>query len=325
MKVKKQHLYLVIIVLFIFSLAPHIKSVDYWTIDIFSHFPVQYALIAVLLLILCLWKRYVVPACLAAVLFLFNISAIVDYGSIASASLDQKNTFTVTSANINKSNNDLSNVVARLWAADPDILLLLEVTGENITSLQPLVQGYPHRIVNLNIGSSGTGTVLVSKFPILDPHVIKYSEFGNMLVATTMKIHNKTISFYGVHFPKPMNVNEFPERTNQIVSLAGDIRKQKRPVIIAGDFNTTPYSPIFKKLLHDSRLKDTRDGFGWLPSWPAYLPPMWIPIDHILVSQDIAVLTRETGPYIGSDHYPVIAELSLSNLENTEARIQKLE
>ncbi len=311
MKVKKPHLYLVIIVLFIFSLAPYVRSVDYWTIEIFSHFPVQYALIAVLLLFLCLWKRYVFPAYLTAVLFLFNISAIVDYGSIAGASLDQTNTFTVTSANINKSNNDLSNVVARLWAADPDILLLLEVTGENISSLQPLIQRYPHRIVNLNIGSSGTGMVLISEFKILDQTVIKYSEFGNMLVSTTMKIQDKTISFYGVHFPKPVNFSEFPERTNQIVSLARHIREQTGPVIIAGDFNATPFSPIFKKLLNDSELKDTREGFGWLPSWPAYFPPLWIPIDHILVSRDIVVHMRETGPYIGSDHYPVFAELSL--------------
>ena len=83
-------------------------------------------------------------------------------------------------------------------------------------------------------------------------------------------------------------------------------------VIIAGDFNASPYSPVFKKLLTTSGLRDTRTGFGWLPSWPALFPLAFIPIDHILVSPDIQVQNRATGPYIGSDHYPVIAELSIN-------------
>jgi len=313
LKLKRKYLYLILIILLLCSLAPYAESVDYWVIDIFSHFPVQYAFIAAMLSSVCLWKRHSVPAFLAAILFVFNISLIVDNDNLARASLQKVKTFTVTSANINKSNSALFKVVNRLRAAHSDILLLLEVTEKNVASLRPLIQNYPYRIINLNIGTSGTGMALMSKLPILDHTVTKYSEFGNMLVETTMKVDNKKISFYGVHFPKPTNVSEFSERTNQIVSLARHIKEQTNSVIIAGDFNTTPFSPIFKKLLNESGLKDTRDGFGWLPSWPAYFPPLWISIDHILVSPDIAVHKRETGSYISSDHYPVHAELSIAN------------
>jgi endonuclease/exonuclease/phosphatase (EEP) superfamily protein YafD len=84
------------------------------------------------------------------------------------------------------------------------------------------------------------------------------------------------------------------------------------PVIVAGDFNATPFSPIFRKVIKISGLKDSREGFGWQPSWPTYVPLLWLPIDHILVSSEIQVHNRATGSFIGSDHYPVFADLSIN-------------
>jgi endonuclease/exonuclease/phosphatase (EEP) superfamily protein YafD len=152
----------------------------------------------------------------------------------------------------------------------------------------------------------------MSRFPILNHSVKKYSEFGNMLVSVTLEIKDKIVLLYATHFPKPTYRQEFHTRSMQFMSLAEEIKGQLTPVIVAGDFNATPYSPIFKKFLKVSGLKDTRTGFGWLPSWPTFFPLLWLPIDHILVSPDIQVYRRDTGPHIGSDHYPVFAELSIS-------------
>ncbi|MEW6714582.1 MAG: endonuclease/exonuclease/phosphatase family protein, partial [Nitrospirota bacterium] len=82
--------------------------------------------------------------------------------------------------------------------------------------------------------------------------------------------------------------------------------------IVAGDLNSTPLTPMFRKLLKISGIRDSRTGFGWQPSWPTYFPVFWIPIDHILVSPEVHVHERATGSRIGSDHYPIFAELSIS-------------
>ena len=37
----------------------------------------------------------------------------------------------------------------------------------------------------------------------------------------------------------------------------------------------------------------------------------YVPIDHCLVSEDIAVISRKTGPRIGSDHLPLYIEVSI--------------
>lgn len=298
-------------ILLLASTARFFDNTDSWAIDILSHFPFQYAVLAFLILGYCLWKKFIPLALFAGGLLLFNAAGLINVNESVHASVRQDNAFKICSANINKANRDFPKIINELSRVDADILLLLEITDNNIKPLRALTQKYPYQIENLNIGCSGTGTVLVSKFPILESKVTQYSEFGNMLVAATLEIDGKQAMFYGVHFPKPTDITEFPARSRQIMSLAHQVREQSLPVIIAGDFNSTPYAPIFRELVKVSGTKDSRERFGWLPSWPTFFPLFWIPIDHILVSPDIQVRKRTTGAYTGSDHYPVIAELSL--------------
>jgi endonuclease/exonuclease/phosphatase (EEP) superfamily protein YafD len=296
---------------------------DYWLFDILSQFSVQYAFAALFFLILFLRKRNVLWMSVAGLLFIINISVLADVVKPVQAAPHSKNTFTVYSANINKSNTSYSTLNRVFMNVDADILLLLEVTQQHMDPLQPLFQTYPYKVIKLNEGSCGTGTVLMSRFPIADYKVTQYSKFGNMLVAATLEIDDKEVAFYAVHFPRPEFHQTKLPRSTQFVTLARQIQKQSVPVIVAGDFNAAPYSPMFQKMMDISGLKDSRSGYGWQPSWPTYFPPLWIPIDHVLVSPDIQVHKRSTGAYIGSDHYPVFAELSISDSFYTKNGIRK--
>ncbi len=62
-------------------------------------------------------------------------------------------------------------------------------------------------------------------------------------------------------------------------------------------------------------LLDSRRGFGVQRSWPtsmkvSILGTMRIPIDHALVSRDVKVLDRRVGPFIGSDHFPIMVDIA---------------
>lgn len=305
-------LYLCLVILSIFSLLRLIDNADYWIVDILSQFPVQYAIASVFFLAIGLYKRKMLVALFAGILFIVNINVLIHTGASVQAAVMEHNLFTVYSANIHKSNKDFLKIIKGVAESNADILLLLEVTEENFKPVKTLINNYPYHIINLNITSSGTGTVLISRFPILAHEITKYSEVGNMLVYAVLEINNRKVAFYGVHLPRPMFAAANKTRIEQFRSLAEHVAKQSIPVIVAGDFNATPYSPIFKEVLKISGLNDSRVGFGWQPSWPTTFPLLWIPIDHILTSPEVQVHNRITGSYTGSDHYPVVAELSIN-------------
>ena len=145
---------LCLLIICMLSAVRYLDMADYWLADMFSHFPVQYAFFALSVLAVCIWKKNIPFAIFAGLLFAFNISVLGGAGATVQASGLAHKTFTVYSANINKSNRDFPRLVAGLRETDADILLILEATEENIRPLHPLIREYPYSIVNLNIGSS---------------------------------------------------------------------------------------------------------------------------------------------------------------------------
>ncbi|MBI5675670.1 MAG: endonuclease/exonuclease/phosphatase family protein [Nitrospirae bacterium] len=300
-----------LLVLCVLSSARLFDDVDYWFMDIASNFQVQYAFFALILFLICIWKKIFPLAVLTGLLFVLNADVLVDSGGSVQAAVQAKTTFNVYSANIYKSNSDLSKLNYILQESDPEIVLLLEVNPQHIEQLRKAIQRYPYSIVNTSFAANGIGIVFLSKFPILNHQLTKLSEHGNAIIEAAIEINNKPVMFYGVHAQRP-DVENFDERKEQFIMLARQISKQTLPVIAAGDLNSTPSTPNFRKLLKISGLRDSRTGFGWEPSWPTYFPFFWIPIDHILVSPEVHVHNRVTGSPIGSDHYPVFAELSIN-------------
>lgn len=311
LKIYKNLILVCILVLCVLSSARFFNNVDHWLMDIASNFAVQYALIALILFFTCLWKKIFPMALLAGLLFIFNADVLIDTGRSAQAAIQADTTFKIYSANIYQSNNDLSGLSDVLQETAPEIVVLLEVRPEHVEQIRPAIQRYPYRIVNTSFAAYGTGIVFLSKFPILNHHLTKLSEHGNGIIEAALEINKKPIMFYGIHAQRP-GLDNFNERKSQFLMIARKINEQTLPVIAAGDLNSTPLTPMFQKLLKISGLRDSRAGFGWQPSWPTNFPLFWIPIDHILVSPEVHVHKRFTGSSIGSDHYPVLAELSIN-------------
>ena len=74
----------------------------------------------------------------------------------------------------------------------------------------------------------------------------------------------------------------------------------------------TPWAPEFSSLLARGNLRDTGPYRGLLATWFSRLPFVGLLIDHVLVSPDIGILANRVGADLGSDHLPVIADLTVA-------------
>ena len=83
--------------------------------------------------------------------------------------------------------------------------------------------------------------------------------------------------------------------------------KIPQPVILGGDFNAAPWSHSVSKLAKVTKTS-LLPGLRFAHSIRVIrgLPKVALPIDHILLPEG-AKGSAKVGPFIGSDHYPVIA------------------
>jgi endonuclease/exonuclease/phosphatase (EEP) superfamily protein YafD len=86
-------------------------------------------------------------------------------------------------------------------------------------------------------------------------------------------------------------------------------RTSDLPVVLLGDLNLTPDSPVFGRLVEQAGLVDVMQGRGWQPTWLAGFWPSALRIDHILVTRGLCPDQAAVGPSIGSDHRPLVARL----------------
>ncbi|HEY5927597.1 MAG TPA: endonuclease/exonuclease/phosphatase family protein [Kofleriaceae bacterium] len=98
----------------------------------------------------------------------------------------------------------------------------------------------------------------------------------------------------------------FKERPGQVAAIAAEMANEA--LVIAGDFNMTPWSPAYRALRHGSFLHSAT---RFARTWPA--PAPLFPLDHILYRGQVEIVNAQAwvgGPArTASDHLPVVVEL----------------
>jgi len=114
-----------------------------------------------------------------------------------------------------------------------------------------------------------------------------------------------------MHPVPPVDADATRSQERQLAAVAERVRGLEEPLVLMGDFNTTPWSRLFARLVARTGLCDSRAGFGVQATFPSDMAVIRIPIDHVLASCAIGVRARRIGPQVGSDHLPVIVDLTI--------------
>ncbi len=100
-------------------------------------------------------------------------------------------------------------------------------------------------------------------------------------------------------------------REAQLDAVAALVSERGGTSIVAGDLNLAPTSTQYRGFLDDLGWRDPHRSVGWNETWDFRRLPIGLPVDHVLVSDDIALLGYDIGEGAGSDHRTVTARLSL--------------
>lgn len=206
---------------------------------------------------------------------------------------------------------DLDRVAGVVAPFAPDILALQEVDvnrarSGGIDQAHQLAErlGMTARFaMTVERGSEHYGIATLTRLPILDSRQVclprRELREPRCALVTRLAWRDLELDMINTHLSTQLR-----ERGTQLAALLSALDLDRAAeVIIAGDFNCTPWSKPFRNLRLTSAASPR--------SWPARLP--LVPVDHILFRGRLRVvrsgLWRGPGVRRASDHMPVVAEL----------------
>ncbi len=279
-----------------------------WWLDLAAHFRIQYlVLLGGLALASAIARRWI-PAAMALGLGLLNCVAVSPrfLGELAPA-VPERASLTVVFVNVHTENRRADLVGEYLTASNADVVVLAEVSEWWLGQLTGLTNTHPHRVAAPR--DDNFGIALFSRLPLLRGDVAYLGATGLPSVEAEIEFDGQPVLLLGIHPLPPIGAERTRRRDEQLAAVARRVHSAPLPVVLVGDLNTTPWAPSFQRFVRESGLRDTFGARGYQPTWPAGRFPLWLPLDHCLISRELAITGRDVGPNVGSDHYPLRVEI----------------
>lgn len=290
---------------------------SWWPFELVTHFrPHLLAAGAVFILVFlaCRQPRWAAGALVLALphaVPLFPYLAPIAAEARAEARVADGRPFRVLALNLHHRHADMAAVASLIRAERPDAVLLTELIPGHLPALARLTDLLPYHVQADAVGSGNL--LLMSRWPVSWPSVHGPNRTYYPIVEARLCAPDNSqdcFTLIGLHASTPFG-RLAALRDAALAKAAARAKGAGGRTVLLGDLNCTPWSPAFDDLLAAGGLRDTARGRGLVATWRSPVPLLGLPIDHVLVGGAIAINGRRVGPDVGSDHLPVIADLSL--------------
>jgi endonuclease/exonuclease/phosphatase (EEP) superfamily protein YafD len=211
------------------------------------------------------------------------------------------------SLNLHYRNSRHEQVREYLRSRNPDLLVLSELTPEWRSELRQFMAGYPYWMSLDRTNPWGLG--VFSRFPLRDASATNLGASGSVNVVATVVLPSGDLDLVAVHLQSPGTPRRAALRNQQLANLATLLQEKNHGNgprrLLVGDLNVTPYSPRLSDLLTSTGMQLSRPAGAWLGTWPTWMPPLRVAIDHCISDPAVTVSHVERGPWVGSDHFPL--------------------
>lgn len=278
-----------------------------WFFDVLANFRFQLAagLVGVGILYFFVFGRWTAVIFVAMGVINAFLVAPLYLQSPAPAAGDE--TLSIMSFNVGAGRANQEEVLDYVAAADPDLVFFLESTEEWVGAMPTDGSGYSigneipeDRIYGISV--LGPGVTVIEQ--------LRLGTTRDPVMRVEASVDGDRVAVYAVH-PRPPDSQERSDaRDSLFAELAGLVAAESMPVIVIGDFNATPWSYAFRDFTAETGLVNSQEGYGLSATWPSTWPMALVPLDHMLHSESLTTVKRDVGPDLGSDHLPLLVEVS---------------
>jgi endonuclease/exonuclease/phosphatase (EEP) superfamily protein YafD len=224
--------------------------------------------------------------------------------------------FRVMTLNMHYSQCDPKPLEDLVSGLEPDIVAIQEWQGWDRSALKTALGWHVHATPRL---------FLASRHPIERAIELGDNSMGEHASAGQYELHTPVgpVHIFSLHMattrqgiadtlhenrrgPSEIRVNS-ARRWQQSVYIAKQAAECHGPVLVVGDFNTPPESMIFRRVWIGYNNAFSAGGWGW--GYTFFGARTMVRIDHILAGEEWSCAACQVGPYVGSFHQPVIADL----------------
>ena len=224
-----------------------------------------------------------------------------------------------------------------------EIICLQEVKlrSASVFNLPQIVEHLP-QINHYQYASTGstTGLATLTKYPVLNMQEIRFEGSQNMAIYTDMVINTDTVRVFNIHLqsyyidPNKYDIIESPGiknekdlkqakemggkyiratkmRAQQARTIHSEIENSPYKVIVCGDFNDTPVSYTYHKVLGQLQDAFVQSGKGIGKTYNGKLPSYRI--DYIFYSKAYKAFNFKKIYFPESDHYPISCEFKMDD------------
>lgn len=302
------------------------------SLELFSHFRLQYALCAFVAGIVAWWNGHRLATAISCGCLLLNAALVFSVAgwTLSGDGLNAREArraagdvtrLRLLHANVLMSNRRYESFARLVRESDPDLWFVQEVDAAWLAFLQrEFARDYPHSIAEPL--RNRFGIAAFSKRPFRSARILRtgpVSERGDqerdergpsLELRLEPGPEGRDLRLYSSHPPPPLSAAAARARNLQIRELLQIADQDSGPYVLIGDLNNTPHSPWFADWLARSRLIRPASRVADY-TWPTWFPGPGIEIDHCLSSDGVRVTRRRPGPHIGSDHLPLICDIQI--------------
>jgi endonuclease/exonuclease/phosphatase (EEP) superfamily protein YafD len=282
----------------------------WWVFEAADVFRLQYLFVLVAAALLGLLLRRPRVGALAALLAAVNFAVLgisIAPNVMAAPGAPTSGSLRLLVANVEVGNTDFAAVERLVAQTHPDLFGVTELTPAMAQQLGKELTGYRMRVLATRDDAYGIG--VYSRVPLLSAKVARFPADGPPTVVARVRVAGKPVAVMVTHVHTPFAGSIHVRQLDALAAARSQLGKR---VVVCGDFNTPPWSGPLRDFAADARLHDLYGSHAWAAySWPTWGYVLRLPIDNCFVSNGVAVTGYHDGSNVGSDHRPLVVDISV--------------